>query len=91
MQAAEKILDDFSTCLDSLNKDSKYYYILGDFNINLDIEKNLPLLMRYLNMLISYGAFLLITKPTRVTDNSSSIINHIIFNNIEHPVSPGFL
>ena len=39
MQTAEQFLDDFLKCLDSLNKDSKYYYILGDFSIYLEIEK----------------------------------------------------
>ena len=53
------------------------------------MEKNIPLLMRYLNMLISYGAFPLITKPTRVTKNSSSIIDHIISNDIKHYILPG--
>ena len=38
-QTAEQFLDDFSKCLDSLNKDSEYYYILGDFNISWEIEK----------------------------------------------------
>ena len=88
-QTAEQFLDDFSKCLDSLNKDSECYYILGDFNINLEIEKNIPISMRYLIMLISYGAFPLITKPTRVTENSSSIIDHIISNDIKHPILPG--
>ena len=41
--------------------------------------------MRYLNMLISYGAFPPITKSTRVTKNSSSIIDHIS-NDIKHPI-----
>ena len=45
--------------------------------------------MRYLNVLISYGAFPLITKATRVTKNSSSIIDHIISNDIKHPILPG--
>ena len=40
-------------------------------------------------MLISYGAFPLITKQTRETENSSSIINHIISNDIKHPILPG--
>ena len=33
-QTALQFLEDFSKCLDSLNKDSEYYYILGDININ---------------------------------------------------------
>ena len=73
-QTTEQFLEDFSKYLDSLNKDSKYYYILDDCNINLKIEKNIYLSMCCLNMLISYDAFPLITKPTRVTENSSSII-----------------
>ena len=40
-------------------------------------------------MLISYGTFPLIAKPTRVTQNSSSIIDHIISNDIKHPILPG--
>ena len=88
-QTADQFSEDFSKCLDSLNKDSEYYYILGDFNITLEIEKNIPLSMRYLNTLISYGAFPQITKPTRVTKNSSSIIDHIISNDIKHPILPG--
>ena len=44
--------------------------------------------MRYLNVLISYGAFPLITKPTRVTENSSSNTDHIISNDIKHPILP---
>ena len=88
-QTADQFLEDFSKCLDFQNKDSEYYYILGDFNITLEIEKNITLLIRYLNMLISYGAFPLITKPTRITENSLSIINHIISNDIKHPILPG--
>ena len=88
-QTAEQFLEDFSKCLDSLNKDSEYYYILGDFNINLEIGKNIPLSMRYLNMLVTYGAFPLITKPTRVTENSSSYKDHIISNDIKQPILPG--
>ena len=45
--------------------------------------------MRYLNMSISYGAFPLITKPTKVIENSSSIIDHIISNDIKHPILHG--
>ena len=88
-QTADQFLEDFSKCLDFQNKDSEYYHILGDFNITLEIEKNITLLMRYLNMLISYGAFPLITKPTRISENSLSIIDHIISNDIKHPILPG--
>ena len=40
-------------------------------------------------MLISYGALPLINKPTRITENSSSILDHIISNDINHPILRG--
>ena len=32
----------------------------------------------YINSILSHGAIPLITKPTRISNNSSTIINHII-------------
>ena len=57
---------------------------MRDFNLNI---KSLPDLrfpdrhaFEYLDMLISNGYYPQINGSTRVTDNSSTIINHIITN-----------
>ena len=42
-------------------------------------------------MLLSCGTFPLITKPTRITDNSATIIDHIITNDYEHCIIPGIV
>ena len=42
-------------------------------------------------MLLSCGAFPLITKPTRITDNSATIIDHIITYDYEHCIIPGIV
>ena len=42
-------------------------------------------------MLLSCGTFPLITKPTKITDNSAIIIDHIITNDYEHCVIPGIV
>ena len=66
------------------------YYIVGDININVNNTSNTnsKVSEAYLNMLTSNGAFLLIDKPTRVTNTSSSNMDHIITkdnNNILYP------
>ena len=38
----------------------------------------------YINSILSHGAIPLITKPTSISNNSSTIIDHIITNNSKH-------
>ena len=42
-------------------------------------------------MLLSCGAFPLITKPTRIKDNLATIIDHTITNDYEHCIIPGIV
>ena len=37
-----------------------------------------------INSVLSHGAIPLITKPTRISNNSSTIIDHIITNDSKH-------
>ena len=70
-------------------------FLVGDFNLNI---KSLPDLKfvnkhasQYLDMLISNGCYSLINVPTLATDNSSTIIGHIITNNHIHNIFPGVI
>ena len=38
----------------------------------------------YINSILSNGAVPLITKPKRISNNSSTIIDHIITNDLKH-------
>ena len=38
----------------------------------------------YINTILSHGSILLITKPTKISNNSSTIIDHIITNDSKH-------
>ena len=71
----------FNDKLSKLNPKHKYY-IVGDIKINVNNTSNTNSKNSdaYLNMLTSNGAFLFIDKPTRVTNTSSSNIDHIITN-----------
>ena len=64
------------------NKQKLKYYICGDVNINLldyDIKSNIK---EYSDMLFSLGCIPLIKYPTRITQTSSTLIDHIYTNEI---------
>ena len=70
----------FEKVLELLSCKNVTYYIGGDFNINLLQNENK--VKAYIDMTYSLGAIRLITHPTRVTDNSSSLLDHVYTNNI---------
>ena len=42
-------------------------------------------------MLLSRGVLLLVTEPTRISDSSAIIIDHILTNDFEHSIIPGMV
>ena len=90
---AQVFIDALNTTLKKVK--SNKVFIVGDFNLNI---KSLPDLRftdrhasEYLDMLISNGYNPLINVPTRVTDNSSTIIDHVITKNHTHSISSGVI
>ena len=84
-----KFIDEFSECLEKLGNEKKTFYILGDMNININkTNQNYPQADRYMQAITSNGAFSLITKPTRVTDKTATVIDHIITNDSAHSILP---
>ena len=79
----DDFLASFSTCLSNLSDSKKVYYILGDFNINILQDNRSNSASEYINLSVSHGAVPVITTPTRVTLNSSTLIDHIITDNTE--------
>ena len=82
--------------LDQMNKNlellNNKIYLIGDFNINIDQSKYPSrIAVDYINMLNSNGLFHLITLPTRVTNTSSTVIDHIITNDSKHSIFPGII
>ena len=74
--------ESLTAILQTVKQENKLLCIMGDFNINLlDLERHLPS-SEYLELLYSYSLFPLITKPTRVTSNTSTLIDNIFFNDI---------
>ena len=84
-----KVIENMLLCLTDLNRDkSKLYYICGDLNINTSSVNQSPIAEHFINTIVSCVVFPLVTKPTRVTDNSAIIIDHII-NNSHQKFFPG--
>ena len=62
--------------LSNLNNKSKYVFILGDININLLNYNRSNQTSDYLDMLLDLGYMPLITKATRITDHTATLIDH---------------
>lgn len=66
-------------------------YLLGDFNINLLNYNSDNNVKDFVNMLYTYYIFPVITKPTRVTSTSATLIDHIWTNNFHTPSTNGII
>jgi hypothetical protein len=68
----------------ALKTENKIVYIMGDFNLNvLGIENHLPT-SDFMEMMYSFGLFPVISRPTRVTANSVTLIDNIFTNDISN-------
>ena len=89
-----KFLDKLSTAISRSNTfDNQEVYILGDLNINLiNKQKHIPNgIKRYKEFCSLYGLEQLISTPTRVTMNSSSILDHILTNSTDRVSQSGVI
>jgi len=61
---------------------SKYdkVYIFGDFNLDLLKVNENKFVSEYIDNLLSFGFLQIVTKPTRLTENSATLIDHILTN-----------
>jgi len=66
-------------------------FIIRNRNIDISINKRTPNAASYIDHLISCGSIPIITIPSRVTEVSSTIIDHIITNDTSHAIKPGVI
>ena len=77
------------TCLATLAKENKEVYICGDYNFDLLKVDTDHLTQHFFNLLCSYGFLPHILQPTRVTENTSTVIDNIFSNNIQDDIISG--
>ena len=74
--------DIVQTALAKVDKEKKFGYLLGEFNLDLLKSEIHNPTLDFLNSLFSYSFWPLITRPTRVTSSSATLIDNIFINNI---------
>ena len=62
------------------------FYICGDINVDLLKCNNQPMIQKYSDMLFSMGCIPLINMPTRITNHSATLIDHIYTNNVKYDI-----
>ena len=81
-------VDIFNTELDKLlsllNIGKKLFILTGDFNLNL-LKLHHPPTRNFYDLLLCHGLTPTITKPTRVTEFSATLIDHIHINTMRYP------
>ena len=76
-----KFLDDLESMMLTVNSSDKSVCMMGDFNI--DLLSNSPNSLRFQNILDSNAFNVMIDKPTRISDHSSSLLDNIFVKNIK--------
>lgn len=78
----EEFNNAFNGILSQSKSEGKLCYILGDFNVNLfNCDKHTPT-SNFVDLLYEHNFIPLITKPTRISSHSATLIDNIITNNV---------
>ena len=75
--------------LEKLNREDKFCFLMGDFNINLMKINSESDNSQFYNTMCSYFFMPLVLQPTRVTDKSKTLIDNISFNSFEFTTLSG--
>ena len=77
----------FDEFLNKLNPSKCDMYIMGDMNIDLLKYHSHQQTERYLDMIYSLDLLPVITKPTRITSHTATLIDHIYTNTVSRLTS----
>ena len=86
----KEFIDEFNNTLVKLNSKNANCIVLGDFNINI-LQLDIEPAASYINMLHSNAFFSLLDKSTRITESSSTLIDHVITNITKCKIVPGII
>ena len=86
-QSVRLFLEQFELLLNTLRKENKVLYLMGDFNINLFHVNSCQYVTDFLDLLMVNSIYPMIHFPTRITENSCTLIDNIFTNNLEYLLS----
>ena len=67
--------------LDKISSENKICFLMGDFNVNLMNYQHHQLTGQFLDGMYSNMFFPLITRPSRITSHTATLIDNIFVNN----------
>ena len=77
--------------INKLNLENKPIYICGDINIDIGRYHISQPTKHYVDTLQSLSYRILIDKPTRITTNTATVIDHLYSNDFVNSLEPGIL
>ena len=72
--------DDINELLDTLEREHKYCYLMGDYDINLLNYSKYAETTSFIDILYAHSFLSLINRPTRVAKESATLIDNIFTN-----------
>lgn len=87
----EEFLEVLNQITSTITKENKHCYIMGDFNIDLLQHDKHPTTNQFLDNMFSFMLCPIITRPTRLTSHSATLIDNIFTNNISRNSFTGLL
>ena len=83
----------FETILQKLNRHTKnkICYLVGDFNQDLIKHHTNANYQNLIDNAASHGLVQLVSRPTRITDKSATLIDHVYTNNLDNTLSCNIL
>ena len=79
--------EELNTICTRIKPERKICHMIGDYNINLLNAESHSLTQDFLNCMYSNSLFPVITKPTRVTSSSATLIDNLFTNVIANAQS----
>jgi Endonuclease/Exonuclease/phosphatase family len=79
-QTFEQFMELFSQQLNDLVSTNKTIYLLGDLNLDVLNYNKCAQVTSYVDLLFSFGLLQTVTKPTRYSGKTATIIDHVITN-----------
>ena len=77
--------------LGHLNKEDKDTFIIGDFNLNLLKMNSSDYVNDFVTQMYASSFYPLITKPTRITKYTATLIDNIFVNNVSKICKKGII
>jgi hypothetical protein len=78
-------IDKLNNLLQIIQSDNKICYLLGDYNINMLNFKTHELTSCFVDSIYGNGFIPLISRPTRITSTSATLIDNIFTNDFNQP------